>query len=327
MAKHKRDAGYTVRFDDGAKMSISEKNLQTFSKQPCADAAGAGAEPPPQRKRRAVGSGGGAAAAAGVASGAAVPIRGVWRLQSGGFRAVLCLSNTVRKWVGEFETFKAAVLALDQAARKVGPAAYHMLNFPETAAERDAVAAWVKRPQVAAAWARQVQAGAPLARKRSLDDAAPTGAAAAAQPSLPKPKPSPPPPKRMRPAAPAADAEEDDAVAPPDEPVPQPPAPAAAPAAAPVPAPAPAAAPSSGADDVEAFLRGIKTPPLLDLNIILAAVPAGMSMAHLTLVAQTMGKPVFAQLRDDLFKLLKVKDGMDKIVFTAALAELAPRDA
>jgi hypothetical protein len=78
---------------------------------------------------------------------------------------------------------------------------------------------------------------------------------------------------------------------------------------------------------VAAFLRGINSPPLIDLDIILAAVPPDMSMAYLTLVAQKMGGPVFVQLRDDICKALKVKRFTDQLSFTAALEQLVPPDA
>jgi hypothetical protein len=212
-----------------------------------------------------------------------------------------------------------------------------------------------------------LQATMPVARKRSRNSAAPAddAAAAAAQPSpkraraaapaasihddnaeeddadaaLPLPEAFMPAPAATPAPDPPAASMHDDAGAPPEA-VMQTPAHDAAHAAAPVAAPAAvpaaalavahaaAAAPSGGSADVAAFLRSINDPPLIHLDSILAAVPPDMSMAYLTLVAkQNIGEPVFARLRDDLFELLKVKCDLDQLAFTAALAELATRNA
>ena len=212
-----------------------------------------------------------------------------------------------------------------------------------------------------------LQATMPVARKRSRNSAAPAddAAAAAAQPSpkraraaapaasihddnaeeddadaaLPLPEAFMPAPAATPAPDPPAASMHDDAGAPPEA-VMQTPAHDAAHAAAPVAAPAAvpaaalavahaaAAAPSGGSADVAAFLRSINDPPLIHLDSILAAVPPDMSMAYLTLVAkQNIGEPVFARLRDGLFELLKVKCDLDQLAFTAALAELATRNA
>ena len=334
MAKRAGGAGYIVRLDDGDECTIDKAAVHKYnvSSTVAADTA-AGSPARRQRGARAeMGRGNGGAGAGGGAGGAAVPYRGVWK-SLGCFRAALCISRNDRTMLGDFPTIEAAARAVDVAARKAG--ALHLLNFPQTTAERAAVAEWVKRPPVAAALARREPAAKPAAPKRS-GEAARTAAGAA--------------PKRKRVSAPTpSESDGEDAAAPPEQspersgtPVPdgeddRAPAPAAAPAAAPIatPAPAPSGAPApappaaaaepAGVEAVAAFLRGISRP-LQDIDVILAALRAtSLTMAGLSLLPQhAASKGVFKQLREDVFETLRVTRFDDQLKLTAALATLAP---
>jgi hypothetical protein len=228
--------------------------------------------------------------------------------------------------MGTHRSAKAAARVVDARTRAAG--LLHLINFPETEAERAAVAAHAAAAAAAAEGKEEEEEKTPAAaarggaRKRarepSPNDDGGAAAAAAASPALATPAAAP----RGLAAQPGSGAL---ALTPPAT-------------AAALTAPAPAhAAVDAAADasrraavaEVAAFLRGI-TPPLSCLPAALAALPhSGVSMAHLAAVAAAAvprhaDRAMIIGTTADAMHISK-SNPFDRISFVAALLALVPR--